>query len=125
MAADQPAKFGSKGRTSILEMISWRVLKAEETLHVDTQKLRRKLMDWLEEIFDLACRIAKGEIQTLEGKPLTLKARKDWARIAGFTAQVIQSIAKGFDEKEIDDQLKELRRLIDEAKAKAGTGYVG
>lgn len=125
MAADQPAKFGSKGRTSILEMISWRVLKAEETLHVDTQKLRRKLMDWLEEIFDLACRIAKGEIQTLEGKPVTLKTRKDWARIAGFTAQVIQSIAKGFDEKEIDDQLKELRRLIDEAKAKAGTGYVG
>ncbi|MEM3464565.1 MAG: hypothetical protein QXL91_06840 [Candidatus Bathyarchaeia archaeon] len=106
-------------------MIHWRVLKAEETLHIDTQKLRQKLIEWLEEIFNLACKIAKGEVQALEGKPVTLKMRRDWARVAGYTAQVIQSIAKGFDEKEIDDQLKELRRLIDEAKAKAGTGYVG
>ncbi|MBS7636578.1 hypothetical protein KEJ37_04490 [Candidatus Bathyarchaeota archaeon] len=76
-------------------------------------------MHELEAIFELASKIARGETKTIEGREVTLKQRRDWARIAGYTAQVMQGIAKGFDEKEIDEQLQELRRLVDEAKAKA------
>lgn len=50
---------------------------------------------------------------------VSLKQRQLWARVAAYTAQIINSIAEGFDEREIDIQLDELERLINEAKAKA------
>ena len=94
-----------------------RIGKIEKRVKIDTQKLRRKLLGELEQIFNEAVKMARGKV-TVQGKKLTVKQRQLWARVAAYTAQVMQSIAKGFDE-----QLKELRRLVDEAKAKAGTGY--
>jgi len=55
-------------------------------------------------------------------KKVTLKERRMWARVAGYVAQVMNSVAEGFDEREIDVQLDELERLVREAKAKAKTG---
>ncbi|MBC7129908.1 hypothetical protein H5T51_01640 [Candidatus Bathyarchaeota archaeon] len=101
-------------------LIYRRILKLEEKFHADTQRLRGKLMQELENIFDEACRIAKGEVKIIDEREVTMKQRQMWARIAAYTAQVMQGIAKGFDEREIDEQLKELRRLVDEAKAKSG-----
>ncbi|RLC80967.1 MAG: hypothetical protein DRI61_04620 [Chloroflexi bacterium] len=99
-----------------------RIGKIQKRVKVDTQKLRRKLLRELEQIFNEAVKMARGEV-TVQGRELTVKQRQLWARVAAYTAQVMQSIAKGFDEREIDVQLRELRRLVDEAKAKAGTGY--
>ena len=99
-----------------------RIGKIQKRVKVDTQKLRRKLLRELEQIFNEAVKMARGEV-TVQGRELTVKQRQLWARVAAYTAQVMQSIAKGFDEHEIDVQLRELRRLVDEAKAKAGTGY--
>jgi hypothetical protein len=103
-------------------LLSKRIGEIQEKVKVDTQRLREKLLRELEQIFNEAVKMARGEV-TVQGKELTVKQRQLWARVAAYTAQVMQSIAKGFDEHEIDEQLKELRRLVDEAKAKAGTGY--
>jgi len=103
-------------------LLSKRIGEIHEKVKVDTQKLREKLLRELEQIFNEAVKMARGEV-TVESKELTVKQRQMWARVSAYTAQVMQSIAKGFDEHEVDEQLKELRRLVDEAKAKAGNGY--
>lgn len=103
--------------------ISRRVARLRQTVKVNTQKTRKKMLDRLEEIFDLAVSLAKGEVetQTVDGAQVrvTLKQRQIWARVAAYVAQIMNSIAQGFDEREIDVQLDELERLVNEAKAKA------
>jgi phage terminase Nu1 subunit (DNA packaging protein) len=100
-----------------------RVATLKQSIKIDTQELRSKTIRNLEQLFDLAVTFAKGEIktQTEKGKTVkvTLKQRQMWARIAAYIAQILNSIAAGFDEKQIDVQLDELERLVGEAKAKA------
>jgi len=116
-------------RISRNRMIIRRIAELKRTVKVDTQEIRSKTIRSLELLFDLAVAFAKGEIKTQkeEGKrvKVTLKQRQMWARIAAYIAQIMNSIASGFDEKEIDVQLDELERLVNEAKAKTKNGKTG
>jgi len=107
-------------------MISTRVATLRERVEVDTQRIRKTTLNSLEEIFNLAVSVAKGDIKTQKvGQSqvkVTLKQRQFWARIAAYVAQVMNSIAHGFDERELDAQLDELERLVDEAQARAEDG---
>jgi len=100
-----------------------RVIQLKRRVKIDTQRIRAHLLKQLEEIFKLAASLAKGEVKTLKTEKkqvrVSLKQRQMWARVAAYTAQIINSIAQGFDEREIDIQLDELEKLIREAKAKA------
>jgi hypothetical protein len=74
----------------------------------------------LKGIFEKASAIAKGKVKTriVDGKPVryTLRQREKWARVAGYMAQIIDSIARNYDEHDIDLMLTEAERLIDEAE---------
>ena len=96
-------------------MITQRIGKLKETVKVDTQRLRGKALEGLEELFDLAQAMAKSQ-------NVKLKQRQIWARIAAYIAQIINSVASGFDERQINADLDELERLIDEARTKAKDG---
>jgi hypothetical protein len=93
---------------------------------VDTQRIRGKTLNSLQELFDLAVALAKGKVKTQneDGVPVkvTLKQRQMWARVAAYIAQIMNSVASGFDERQIDVQLDELERLVNEAKAKGKAG---
>ena len=106
-------------------MIFQRVLKLKRRVEVDTQRMRGNALNNLEELFGLAVALAKGEVKTQtengEVQKITLKQRQMWARVAAYIAQIMNSLAEGFDEREIDVQLDELERLVSEAKAKAKT----
>ncbi len=101
-----------------------RIERMRRIVETDTQRIRLKMIKMLEEIFNMASAIAKGEVQyqTVDGKPVrvTLKQRQMWVRVAAYTAQVMNTIASSFDEREIDEMLKTLRGMVDEAKAKVG-----
>lgn len=101
-------------------LIIRRIAKLKENVKINTQKIRENLLSNLTSIFESAVKFAKGKT-TINGHELTLKEREKWARIAAYTAQVINSVASGFDERQIDVQLDELERLVNEAKAKAKT----
>ena len=113
----------SHAKISRQNMIVRRVVKLKRRIKIDTQQVRGKALENLEELFGLAVSLAKGEVktQTENGDQLTitLKQRQMWARVAAYIAQIMNSLAKGFDEREIDVQLDELERLVNEAKAKA------
>jgi hypothetical protein len=101
-----------------------RIEKARRIVKTDTQKIRLKLIETLEEIYNIAERIARGEqqYQIINGKhvQITLKQRRDWVKIAAYTAQVMNRIADSYDEREIDEFLAMLRRKVDEITAKTG-----
>ena len=106
--------------TFLVEKRFDRLLRAYK---LETQELRQRLIRELESIFELATAIARGEVKTqvVDGKPvrITLMQRQKWARAAAYIAQIIHSIARGFDEREIDEMLEEARRLIEEARGEA------
>jgi len=56
---------------------------------------------------------------------LKLKQRQMWTRVAAYIAQIINSAASGFDEKQIDEDLNKLEKLINEATAKNKTQKTG
>ena len=84
-----------------------------------TQKLRRKLLKNLKEIFHQASKIVEGEIkhQRIKGKmaKITLKQRRRWLLIAACTAKTITMISENINEKEIISQLERLEKLVREA----------
>ena len=107
-------------------MIERRLRRLRKRIKVDTQEIRSKTLDNLEEIFNLAASLAKGEFKTqnVDGSPVkvTIKQRQMWARVAAYVAQIMNSIALRFDERQIDIDLDELERLVNEAKAKGKDG---
>jgi hypothetical protein len=112
-----PFRFKSKIR------VSRRVARIRKEVHLDTQKIRRKTVRKLEEIFKIAAEYATGKIKNVtdeDGKPrlLTVPEKQFWARIAAYSAQIINNISKGFDERQIDEDLDNLARMLNEGKAK-------
>jgi len=107
-------------------IIARRVAQLRRSVQVETQRTRKKLLIKLEEIFDLAVSLAKGEVKTLTENgvkvKVTMKQRQIWARVAAYTAQIISSIAEAIDEREIDAMLAELEALIDAARSKVKDG---
>ena len=84
-----------------------RIAKTRRIVQVDTQKMRAKLLRSLQEQFEIADRFAKDD-------SLTPKQRQFWMRICAYIGQVMNSVAKGFDESKVSKQLDELERLIRE-----------
>jgi hypothetical protein len=67
--------------------------------------------------------IMKKALRTPDDKKdMTPKQRQVWARIAAYTAQVMNSLTKSFDESQITQDLKRLETMVNEAMAKEKSG---
>lgn len=104
-------------RLSLDKRVNVRVTKMRRILHVDTQQTRKKLLIQLEELFRIASNYARGAVKHVvdeEGKarPLTIVERQYYARIAAYTAQIINCVAKGIDERQIDKDLDHLEAML-------------
>ncbi|MBS7657091.1 MAG: hypothetical protein QXI71_02190 [Candidatus Bathyarchaeia archaeon] len=75
-----------------------------------TQKLRKKLISKLEVLFNHATQMARSS---------DVANRDEWMRIAGYIAQVINSVADSFDEVKFNTDIKQLRVMIEAAKKRA------
>ena len=104
-------------RLSLNSRVCARITQARRILHVDTQRTRKKLVVELEELFEIASSYARGKVQrvvdeTGKTRPLTIAERQFYARIAGYTAQTINSLTKGIDERQIDADLNRLEAML-------------
>jgi len=101
--------------------VSKRITIIRKEVETSTQRLRRRTLKNLEEIFEVATKIAGGEIkhQRIKGKMIriSLNQQRRWLLIAGQAAKIIKNVASNIEEKEIYAQLDELERLVNEAKA--------
>ena len=84
-----------------------RIAKTRLIFEVDTQKMRANLIKSLEKQFKIADAFARDE-------SLTPKQRQFWMRISAYIGQVMNSVAKGFDEAKVSKQLDKLERMIRE-----------
>lgn len=112
-------------RLSLDRRVNVRVTKMRRILHVDTQHTRRKMMIQLEELFQISSNYARGAVKHVvdeKGKPrpLTIIERQYYARIAAYTAQIINCIAKGLDERQIDKDLDQLEAMLKKTHEQAG-----
>ena len=85
-----------------------RIAKTKQAFQVDTQRMRSELLRNLEKQFEVADGFAKDE-------DLTPKQRQFWMRVSAYIGQVMNSVAKSFDETKISKQLDKLERMIREA----------
>jgi hypothetical protein len=88
-----------------------RIIYCRRILEVDTQRLRGRLLERLEQLFNLVDNAARN-------KNAEIKARDKWVRVAAYTAQTIECIAKGFDEQDINARLNKLERMVNDARAR-------
>lgn len=97
-----------------------RFIALKTKIKLDTRRLREEIISELEMLFQMASDIARGKTKTqiVDGKQVkvSMKARQKWAQTAAYIAGAIERIAKGLDEKEINELLEEAERLIAEAK---------
>jgi len=106
-------------KISVNRYVTRRIATTRKEAEASTQKLRTKILKNLEEIFKAATKIARGEIkhQRTNHKMvrITLRQKRRWLLAAGHTAQIIKSITDNFDEQQINLQLNELKKLVEEA----------
>lgn len=83
--------------------------RARKRVEIDTQKLRTELLEDLKNMFKIA-----KETATAEG--VEEKQAQHWIRIMGYIGQVINSLAKSFDEAKALQSLENLERMIRESE---------
>jgi len=90
----------SRKRASLLEMI-------KKVKRIDTQTTRKTIIKHLKKLIKIAHNFATD-------KSLSLKDRREWARLEAYLAQTLNSIAKTYDMMQIKRQVEELKRLVDQ-----------
>ena len=107
-------------KVSVNRFVSTRVEAIRDYVEADFRRLRKRTISRLEEIFNVAIKVARGRIghQRVNGNvtAIGLVQRKRWSRVAEHAALTMASIVSNVDEKEIRARLNEVKRLIDEAK---------
>ncbi|MEM2261448.1 MAG: hypothetical protein QXW55_06260 [Candidatus Bathyarchaeia archaeon] len=105
-------------KVSTNRFIEERVNAVRREVELCARRLRSKAFKSLEEIFNMAGRVAKGEIKhrRVNGKmvKVTLPERQIWLRIAEQAAEAMKSLADNIDEKEIQTRLNNIEALLKE-----------
>jgi uncharacterized membrane protein YccC len=85
----------------------------------DMQHLRLNLLRDLKAVFNMAKAYAKSKDKDAAGKlVVSAKQKQIWVRIMTYTAQVMNSLSKSYDEAQVQGDLERLERLVHEAMAK-------
>jgi hypothetical protein len=109
-----------KGHPGYTILVQRRIFQLQRSVQLNTQQLRVRTINRLENLFTLATSIAKGEVkfQSVNGKeePISWKQRQMWAHVAAHVAMVMANLAKGYDERQFNEDLAKLEQLVDEIK---------
>jgi len=100
---------GGRRRRASLRTLQHRVARIADRFNVDTQRIRTGLILQLEALAEMT------QQNALDAHPASVEVKQNWARLAAYISQVINSIGKTYDEAKIDADLEELQRLIAES----------
>jgi hypothetical protein len=97
-----------------------RICQLQHAAKVDTQGMRNKWISELDDLFDMATSIAKGKVSQQQVgdklQSITPKERQMWAQVAANIGMVMGNLSKGYDERQFDEDLDELEKLMNEIK---------
>ena len=87
-----------QSRVEAFKTLRLKIAEVKQVI-IDTQAIRRKLIESLQELYNIIKRWAAED--------------EDAARTAAYIAQTINNIAKAYDEHELDDTLRRARELLE------------
>jgi methionyl-tRNA synthetase len=85
-----------------------RIINLTEKFDGDTQRVRAQLILDLQSLLEVAIQ----QVQSTTGRKTP--EHQQWARLAAYISQVINSISKTYDVAQIKNELEELRKTIGE-----------
>lgn len=86
-----------------------RIARIAEKVKLDTQRIRFELILELKALAEMA------QQKAIDTHPLSVETKQNWARIAAYISQVINSISKTYDETTAMEELDRLEKMIEEA----------
>ncbi len=101
--------FVNKARRTIC-----RVRGESAKVDVDTQTCRNRWIRRLESLFEEAASNAMPQKQEGETQTASPRERQMWSHVAAHLGQVMGNLSKGFDEREFNEDLARLEKLVDE-----------
>lgn len=110
--------------------VSAQINRMRRILCTNTQRTRCMIIPKLETVFEIASSYARAEIAKVvveDGKerPLTIVERQQWARIAAYSVEILNNVAKDFDERKIDQNLDRLEAMLNKIATAVKTQSVG
>ncbi len=104
-----------RSRPSFAERVERRIFNLEQKVKSDKQRLRDQWIEKLDILFEMATSAALPEVSGPDKtKPTDSKERQMWAHVAAHVGMVMGNLAKGYDDRQFDEDLAELERLADE-----------
>jgi len=100
---------GGRTRRPTAKALQNRVARIADKVKLDTQRIRFELILELKALAEMA------QQKAIDTHPLSVETKQNWARIAAYISQVINSISKTYDEAEALEELEKLEKMIAEA----------
>jgi len=86
-----------------------RIARIADKVKLNTQRIRFEL------IFELKALAEMAQQKAIDTHPASVEAKQNWARIAAYISQVINSISKTYDEATALEELERLEKMIEQA----------
>ena len=100
--------IGGRSKRPPKRFLQRRISNLTEKFDGDTQRIRAQLIMELKGLQETAV----NQVQSSRGNKTT--EQQNWARLATYISQVINSISKTYDISQIKDELEELRKTVGE-----------
>jgi hypothetical protein len=106
----KPRRGTLRHRHPTFKFIQKRLTAIADKYSMDLQNLRGELILQLKALAEMAAQKA------IDTHPAKAELKQGWMRLAAYISQVINGLCKTYEEVKTDEDLKELERLIEEAK---------
>jgi len=85
-----------------------RIASISDKVKLDTQRIKFELILELKALEEMA------QQKAIDTNALSVETKQNWARIAAYISQVINSISKTYDEAMVMEELEKLKKMINE-----------
>ena len=99
---------GGRHRRLSTKTLQARIASISDKVKLDTQRIRFELILELKALEEMA------QQKAIDTHALSVETKQNWARIAAYISQVINSISKTYDEAMVLEELEKLKKMIDE-----------
>ncbi|MBS7615222.1 hypothetical protein KEJ18_05780 [Candidatus Bathyarchaeota archaeon] len=105
---------GARHRRLSAKSLQARIARIADKTKLDTQRIRFELILELKALAEMA------QQKAIDTHALSVETKQNWARIAAYISQVINSISKTYDEAMIMQELEKLKKTAEELSKENG-----
>ncbi len=111
---DTRKPIGGRHRRPTAETLQARIARIADKVKLDTQRIRFELILELKALAEMA------QQKAIDTHALSVETKQNWARIAAYISQVINSISKTYDEARVMEELEKLKKMAEELSKENG-----